>query len=260
MVSYLRSLPPTVAKYADEVLKQSLDETTRERLIRLVTDPVGMNYVWQTLSKFKVDNPFVFREFARIATFSPHLAPSKRLKPVISPATERRVFRKVVRSLRKISEELSKLNETKSHPAAGLGHLLHALYRAELEAAKKQDGFALKILASVRRYLEDVNRKTGLIKVLGMLLSAFDASAHAPAPTGPRKKGATNAARTAYIQELSSFVRHHFKKPLHQVVATTTNIAFREYNHPVTPDLVSKLTTPFRKVSSKKTKKPSATK
>ena len=219
-----------------------------------------MNDVWQTLSKFKVDNPFVFREFARIATLSPHLAPRKKLNPGSSPATERRVFKNVARSLRKISEELSKLNETKSHPAAGLGHLLHALYRAELEAAKKQDGFALKILASVRRYLEDVNRKTGLIKVLGMLLSAFDAAAHAPPPAGPRKKGEINAARTAYIQELSNFVRHHFKKPLHQIVASTTNVAFGEYNHPVTPDLVRKLTTPFRKVSSKNTKKPSGKK
>ena len=258
MVIYLRSLPPVVAAYADEVLKQDLDQATRERLIRLVTEH-DMDDVWQTLSKFKVDNPFVFREFARIATVSPHLAPRKRLNHGPSPAIERRVFQNVARLLRKISQELSKLNETQSHPAAGLNRLLRALHRAELDAAKKQDGFALQILASVRRYLADVNRKTGLIKVLGMLLSAFDAAAHAPPPPGPRKKGEINAARTAYIQELSSFVRHHFKKPLHQIVASTTNVAFGKYNNSVTPDLVRKLTAPFRKVSSKKTRKRSAT-
>ena len=258
MVSYLRSLPPIVAKYADEVLKQDLDQATRERLIRLVTEH-DMDDVWQTLSKFEVDNSFVFREFARIATLSPHLAPRKRLKHAPSPAIERRVFRNVARLLRKISEELSKLNETKSHPAAGLGHLLHALHRAELDAAKKQDGSALQILASLRLYLEDVNRKAGLGNVLGMLLHAAEIATDAPPPPGPRKKGALNAARTAYIQELANFIRANFKKPLYQVVATTTNIAFEEYQNPVTPDLVRKLTRLPRKVSSKETKKSSAT-
>jgi hypothetical protein len=254
----LLSLPPIVAEYARVVLKQNLDKATRERLIRLVTES-EMGKVWKVLSRCKVDNPLVFREYVRIAALSPHLATGKKLNHGPSAAVERRTFQKVARLLRKIFDELAKLSETKSNPAEGLNRLLHALHRAELESFANGRSHALRRLASLRISLEDMKGTTGLDNALGMFWHAAEAAALAPPPAGPRKKGAVNAARTAYVQELSNFVRHHFKKPLYQVVATTTNVAFNEFQNAVTPDLIRKLTASSRKVSSKIKKKSSAT-
>ena len=243
-------MPPIVSEYARVVLNQNLDEVTRERLIRLTSD-LEMDSVWRTLSAFRVDPP-VLREYIRIATLSGYLNPEKGFDSP-SPATERRAFRKIAKSLREIQKELAELDKPRLDAAAGLSRLLHAVRRAELEAAKSRPR-ELPGLASLRLRLEDMKGRVGLKNLLETFLNAAETAADAPPSPGPRKKRAASARRTAYIQDLAGFLRHHFKKPLYAVVATTVNVALNEYKNPITPDHVRKLVTPARKIVSKKTK------
>jgi hypothetical protein len=57
--------------------------------------------------------------------------------------------------------------------------------------------------------------------------------------------------RTAYVQDLSSFVRRRFAEPFHQAVATTVNVSLKLYDDQVSADLVRRLTDPRRNISHK---------
>ena len=123
-----------------------------------------------------------------------------------------------------------------------------ALRRAAGAAASEDWNTVLAQALSLREDLEQTH-EFSLAAQLRALAAAAQLAAATPPQAGPRKQKAQNAARTAYVQDLSTFVRLRFGKPFHQAIATTVNISLALYDDPVSADLVRRLSEPSRKIT-----------
>lgn len=152
----------------------------------------------------------VLENFARWAAFSLLLSWGRRLLPAVTDAARRRSAGRIQRLARGLLDELGKPGGRLSTPIN---------YQA-------------------------------LVAGLSALAYAAGHAAKAPRGPGPRKLAARTAVRTAYVLELDSFLKSHFKKPLYAVIATTANVMLGEYNKPLSADHVRKLINHPKKISS----------
>ena len=153
--------------------------------------------------------------------------------------------------LRQSFEKIAKLSGSLIQELGHLGHdpveeLRAALRRtppapAQTELAPNDEAKSSTVAAfALLAELEEDPDTAGLLESLDTLARAASMAAQAPPPPGPRKRGAKNAARTAYIQTVDRFILKRFGRRMHTVVATTVNVIF-EFDDPVSADLVRKL-------------------
>ncbi len=240
-------VPQQVADFVATALLEPHDQASLDRLRRLMTSP-DMQPAWKTLAGETTDSDLLIA-FTRQAAFSLWLSWGAQLLPLSSPTQARQQARKVVQASQALLKHLEALGE--GHAERGAQWLAGGVYRASLDAAaKKQYGQLRKTASLAHRSFG--RQAADAVNQLRWLHEAARVATDAPSPSGPTKLRAKNAVRTAYVAELASVIKQHFKKPLFAVVATTTNVMFDEFESPLTAEHVRKLIHPPQKIPRKK--------
>lgn len=249
MAQYPAWLPPIVAKYADDVVQGELTLEQRGRLNRIVSSP-EMERVWRTLAK--LSDPQGLRDYAREVVFelSRRSVESAPLGP--SPAEERQILRRIAVLLERLLKELGRLSGDLTNPSTGVSRVLAALLRAACAAVPQGKAKELAQAMQLWRRFQGQDNSLKIAQMLDDLRQAVQIAQDVPAHSGPRKRYAKNAARTEYIQMLVARTRSACGKPLYAEVATTVNVAFAEFDNPVTPDHIRKLATSAQKITDPK--------
>jgi hypothetical protein len=208
-----------------------------------------MQRVWNTLSHAAPDNAALVEFLDQVRLHSTVLGPGSS-RPALSPAQQRKAFRAIARHAALLLKELQDLAGPNGHAESGLAELESALRRAAGTSASEGWNAVLVQALSLREDLEQTE-EVSLVVQLRALTNAAQLAAATPPPPGPRKREAKNAQRTAYVQDLCSFVRLRFGKPFHQAIATTVNISLGLYDDPVSADLVRRLCAPRRNIIRK---------
>jgi hypothetical protein len=173
------------------------------------------------------------------------------LLPPSTPARQRHHIRKIAQASRSLLNHLEALGSGQAE--RGAQFLAGAVRRAELDAYKERQFEQIPRLA-VLAHQPQWGYAAQVVSLLSMLHAVATVAAGAPNPPGPRKLRSKSAVRTAYVLELAGFVRQHFKKSLYAAVATTANVMLDEFDRPLSPDHVRKLTLPPKKISGTKTR------
>ena len=240
-------LPTPIAAHARRLLDSGgLDDASKARLLALTCDP-GMQRVWCTLSRATPDDAALV-EFLDQVRLHASVQGLGSAWPALSPAQQRKAFRTIAQHASLLLKELEHLAGPNGQAESGLAELEAALRRAAGASASKSWNAALVGALWLRENLEQTE-EVSLVAQLRALVEAAQMAAATPAAPGPRKRKAGSAARTAYVQDLASFVRLRFGKPFHQAVATTVNISLALYDDQVSADLVRRLSEPSRKIT-----------
>lgn len=242
MTHFRTWLPKIVADHATRLMRSGgLNAQMTERLERLTTDE-GMKAAWAALAKCasQPQDLVDYLEYARL--HSTVMWPGLWGK-VPSRSVHRRALKRVAKLSKELIKELDALGGT---GLATLDSLFNQLVTHSYAQQKKNQTFVHAF--TPKQTLAGLQRGTGIKNVLESLIQAAESALQTP-PRGPRKLRDKNADRTAYIQDLSRYVKQHFGKPLNEVVANTVNASLNlQENNQVTEDLVRKLTRPTRKI------------
>jgi hypothetical protein len=159
----------------------------------------------------------------------------------------RSVHRQALKRVAKLGKELIKELEAMGGTGlAILDSLFNQLVTHSYAQQKKSQTFVHAF--SLNQTHAGLQRETGIKNTLESLIQAAELALQAP-PRGPRKLQAKSADRTAYIHDLSRYVKQHFGKPLNEAVANTVNASLNlQEDDQVTEDLVRKLTRSTRKI------------
>jgi len=252
MVHFPAWLPAPIAKHAAQLLGSGAfeqDPKGRARLVRLACDP-GMQTVWKALSRAASDDTALV-DFLDQVRLHPTVLGPPLPSSGLSPAQQRSAFKRIARLAHRLLHELQQLGGSTNSAQSGLALLEGALGRAERKALFESSGGAFPLL-SLPVFAEDDEDPPSPVEVLTLLARSAELAASAPPPPGPRKLKARSAPRTAYIQDISSFVQRRFRKPLPSAVAATISVSLEDAE--VTEDLVRKLTGTKRNISGNKSK------
>ena len=241
-------LPSPVTAHAKRLLDSGgLDEESKARLLALTSDP-GMQKVWKALCKAAPEDTALVEFLDQARLHYTLLYPSP--WHALSPAQQRKSFGAIAKHATALLRELEHLAGPNGHAESGLAELESALRRAAGASASQGLNTDLIRALSLREDLEPTE-EASLAEQLRALAEAAQMAAATPPPPGPRKLKAQNAARTAYIQDLSRFVQSRFREPFHEAVATTVNVSLGLYENPVNADLVRHVIDPPRNIPRK---------
>jgi hypothetical protein len=213
-----------------------------ERLMRLTTDE-GMRPAWLALAKC-ASQPQDLVEYLEYVRLHYTLMGPGFWGKVPTRSIQRRALKRVAKLGKELLTELEALGGT---GLATLHGLLNQLATHSYAQQKKSQTFVHAF--SPKHTLAGLQREIRIKNVLESLIHAAGLALEAP-PRGPRKLKARSADRTAYIQDLSRYVKQHFGKPLNEAVANTVNASLNLHDKPVTESLVRQLTRPTRKISA----------
>ena len=207
---------------------------------RLVYDQ-SMKKVWGTLQDktSDVSELVAFLEFVRLHPVVLEW-PSDFLN-VPGDALQRQLFAQVAASSASALEALSKVSNT-NDPFLGWDLLEQAIRRSELFAAEHGMYDKHEAIANFRSRLQEVQESSGVVDFLKMICLAANAAGDAPAMPLPRKRDSLRSSVVFLAMEISIYVREHFRKPLHEIVALTVNAALDlQDEEAISADYVSKL-------------------
>jgi hypothetical protein len=161
-------------------------------------------------------------------------------------STQRQALKRIAKLSKELIKELEAIGGTGQ---ATLNGVFNQLVTHSYAQQKKSPTFVHAF--SPNQTPAGLPRGTGIKNVLESLIQAAEHNLQAP-PRGPRKLKAKSADRTAYIQDLSRYVKQNFGKPLNEVVATTVSTSLNLHkDHQVDESLVRRLPRSTRKISVK---------
>ena len=209
-------LPAPAAAHANRLLDSGgLDDESKARLLALTSDP-SMERVWKTLCRAAPDDNALVEFLDEVRLHYTVMGPWSAW-PELSPAQQRKSFRAIAKHAAALLQELERLAGSNGHAESGLAAVESALRRAAGVSASQSWNTVLMRALSLSEDLEQTE-EVSLVGQLRALVEAAQMAAATPPPPGPRKQKAENALRTAYVQDLSSFVRRRFGAPFHQAI------------------------------------------
>lgn len=155
-------------------------------------------------------------------------------------AVQRELFSKIRASCDVTLNALKGLSH-KNDPMAGWGIVEQAIQRSERRAAQLGDTSKLEATVNFRGHLQTIQASSTIPEILEAIKLAAALAYDAPDMNLPRRRDSLKAARVLLAQDLSHYVRHHFRKPLHDVVATTVNVALNLGDDAISAESVRKL-------------------
>lgn len=239
MNKFPRWLPTAVASRAQVLISAGGLGGMEDSLLRLVSDHT-MAPVWKALeAQSSTPQQLVdYLEYVRL-----HQAvmgwPANFLD-VSGDAIQRRVFNNVALSCEALLRELEKINPDQE-AQGGWGLLEQALQRSELLAAKNCDVNKLEVLVNVQALLQEIQQTSNVVEIFDVIRQAALLAVDAPNMHLPRKRDAVRANIVLLARDVSKYVQYHFRKPLHEVVASTVNAALNLHDEAITADSVRKL-------------------
>jgi hypothetical protein len=243
MMRFPTWLPQIVADHATRLIGSGgLNAQMAERLERLTT-AVGMKAVWPALAKC-ASQPQDLVDYLEYVRLHYTLMGPGFWGKVPARSTQREALKRIAKLSKELIKELEAIGGT---GLATLDGLLKQLATHSYAQPKKSQTFVRAF--SPNQTPAGLPRVTGIKNVLESLIQAAESAQQTP-PRGPRKLKAKSADRTAYIQDLSRYVKKHFAKPLNEAVANTVNASLNLHDKPVTESLVRQLTCPTRKISA----------
>ncbi len=170
-----------------------------------------------------------------------------------SNATQTNAFKKIAKSCQDILDTFATISKEKVIEVDGEPQNIKAL----------QSGFELLELAinraikanvddpesdfkdyyAIQSRLREVQQSVNMIDIIELLQHAANMAAKAPKMPLPTKLNA-RADIVDLATHLSAYVRMHYKKPLHEVVATTVNVALNLHDNAISADWVRKVAKP----------------
>jgi hypothetical protein len=232
-------LPKNVAVHCQAKLvpENKLSDEQEACIVRLATQD-NMRFAWEALMKV-TDNTDALIELIEYVRLHPAVMYAGQKTPQQTTAQQRRALKEVTVSSERLLNALSQLNQVERNADEGMAHLKAELRRLQNHAAALQFGDTVIRSHHHLAMLEAVDVEFGIARTLQTLheasMLAMDASTQ-----GPRKKGAKNAARTQFIQDLKRYFQFHFDKKLNQVVASFVNSALDLSDDAVSEDMVRK--------------------
>jgi len=207
--------------------------------MRLATN-VGMKAVWPALAKC-APQPQDLVDYLEYVRLHYTLMGPGFWGKVPARSTQRLALKRVAELSKELIKELEALGGTGLATLDGVFN--NQLVTHSYAQQKKSPTFVHAF--SPKQTLAGLQRETRIKNVLESLIQAAESALQTP-PRGPRKLRDKNADRTAYIQDLSRYVKQHFRKPLNEAVANTVNSSLNLLDKPVTESLVRQLTCPTR--------------
>lgn len=172
---------------------------------------------------------------------------------VPSNATQKNAFKKAAKLCQDILDNFAaiskeKIIEVHGEPQAikilqsGFELLELAINRA-IKASVNEPKSEFSDYCAVQSRLREVQESVNMIDVIRLLQHAANIAAKAPKIPLPTKLNARSDI-VHLATDLSAYLRMHYKKPLHQVVATTVNVALNLHDNSISADWVRKVCKP----------------
>jgi hypothetical protein len=231
-------LPLNIAKYCKGKLDfGALNEEQSACILRLSTHD-DMRFAWEALMKVN-DNTELLVDLIEYVRLHPAVMHAGIKTHQLTSAKQRKALKEVAVLSERLLNALSQLHQVERNADEGMAHLKSELRRLQNQAAALQYGDSVVQFHQHIERLEAVDAEFGIARTLQTLHEASMLAMDSPA-AGPRKKGAKNAARTQFIQDLKRYFHFHFNKKLNQVVASFVNSALDLSDDAVSEDMVRK--------------------
>jgi hypothetical protein len=238
MNNFPKWLPPDIAKYCQSKLDfGALSEEQSACILRLSTHD-DMRFAWEALMKV-TDNTELLIDLIEYVRLHPAVMHAGIKTHQLTSAQQRKALKDVAVLSERLLNALSQLHQVERNADEGMAHLKSELRRLQNQAAALQYGDSVVRFHQHITRLEAVDAEFGIARTLQTLQEASMLAMEEPT-AGPRKKGAKNAARTQFIQDLKRYFQFHFDKKLNQVVASFVNSALDLSDDAVSEDMVRK--------------------
>lgn len=172
---------------------------------------------------------------------------------VPSNATQANAFKKIAKSCQDILDAIASISKEKVVEIEGEQQNIKALQSGfellelainraiKASVGELKSGFA--DYYAIQSRLEEAQQSVNMMDIIQLLKNAADIAAKAPKMPLPIKLNARPDI-VDLATHLSAYVRMHYKKPLHQVIATTVNVALNLKENAISADWVRKVAKP----------------
>lgn len=168
-------------------------------------------------------------------------------------ASQANALKKVVKSCQDILDTFATISREKIIEVGGEPQaikilqsgfeLLELAINRSIKASVNEPKSRFSEYYSMQSKLEEVQQSVNMIEIIQLLKNAADIAAKAPKIPLPTKLNARSDI-VHLATDLSAYLRMHYKKPLHQVVATTVNVALNLHDNSISADWVRKVCKP----------------
>ena len=173
---------------------------------------------------------------------------------VPSNATQRNAFKKVAKSCQDALDAFATISKEKVIEVDGKPQkikvlqsgfeLLELAINRAIKASVIEPNSGFTDFYATQTRLEEVQQSLNMIGIIELLQQAANTAAKAPKIPLPTKLNARRPDIVDLATHLSAYVRMHYKKPLHQIVATTVNVALNLHDKAISADWVRKVARP----------------